>query len=146
MTHKIGISHRVEMAHRLSHINAPTKCQSIHGHSWLIEVELSSDELDELDMILEFGRLKRLWRHHLDETLDHHLVVRRDDPVALAILAVQPDARITFLDVQPTTESLAKWCHDELERVLKMLDVPPHITITSVHVQETPVNAATYEP
>jgi 6-pyruvoyltetrahydropterin/6-carboxytetrahydropterin synthase len=143
MTHCILITHRVEMAHRLSSPGAPVKCQSIHGHSWTITAELSAPMLDDNDMVLEFGAFKRAWRHMLDTTLDHCLVVAEGDPVAQAILAVQPDARITFLPCQPSTESLARWCMERTEQVISDL-ARPDVRVRSIHVQETPVNAATY--
>lgn len=144
MMQSILLTHRVEMAHRLSHPGSPVKCQSIHGHSWTITAELAAPALDARGMILEFGTFKAAWRAWLDDTLDHALVVKRDDPVAAAIVAVQPDARITYLDAQPSTEVLARWVAQGTEHVLSRLG-DPDVRLVSIHVQETPVNAATFK-
>lgn len=144
--YRISLRHNFETAHRLSHPDAPHKCQSIHGHSWWVTATLEGPELDEQGMLVEFGAFKKAWRAFLDARLDHHLVVQREDPVAAAILAVQPDARILLLDVDPTTEHLARWLLGQTARILADLpDVPDTVRVHCVHVQETSVNAAEFE-
>lgn len=141
----ISLRHNFETAHRLSHALAPKKCQSIHGHSWWVTAYIEGPELDEQGMLVEFGAFKRAWRAFLDDHLDHHLVVQRDDPVAAAILSVQPDARILKLDVDPTTEQLARWLHQETSRILADIpDVSEAARVRRIHVQETSVNAAEF--
>ncbi len=72
-------------------------------------------------------------------------MVRLGDPVAQAILAVQPDARIRWLPQDPTTEFLAAWIAEATARVLSALPHAPGVHVRCVHVQETRVNAATWE-
>lgn len=139
-TSSITLTHRVEMAHRLSHPDSPPKCQSVHGHSWTVDVTLEGD-LDLLDMVIEFGRFKRAWRALFDDRYDHCLVVKRGDLVALAILAVQPDARITMIDAQPTTEALALDMLDQTTHLLTKLGA--RAKVARLHLQETPSNGAT---
>ncbi len=141
---RISLRHNFETAHRLSASNAPIKCQSIHGHSWWVTATIEGEELDEQGMLVEFGRFKKAWRRFLDDSLDHHLVVRRGDPVAEAILGVQPEARILMLEVDPTTEEIARWIYLETARILATLSSSARVA--RVHVQETSVNAAEYEP
>ena len=101
--------------------------------------------LDERGMIVEFGLFKKRWRALLDDRLDHHLVVKRGDIVAEAILSVQPDARILTLEHDPTTEYLAMWIHEQSSRILQELDAAVEVVVRRVHLQETSVNAAEYE-
>lgn len=143
--HRIQLRHNFETAHRLSAPDAPLKCQSIHGHSWWVTITLEAKALDERGMIVEFGLFKKRWRALLDDHLDHHLVVRRGDPVAEAILAVQPEARILMIDEDPTTEYLAMWIHDRSARLLEEIGAAVEVVVRRVHVQETSVNAAEYE-
>ncbi len=142
--YRIEITHNFETAHRLSHPDAPTKCQSIHGHSWLATVTLAGPALDDRGMLVEFGAFKKAWRAFLDDHVDHHLAVRRDDPVAAAILSVQPDARILSLPEDPSTEFFARWIHDRTSDILAGLDPDQRAHVERVHVQETRVNAASY--
>lgn len=47
------------------------------GESWLVDIELSG-ELDDNNMVFDFGHVKRLIRQTIDEVLDHRLVVPAD--------------------------------------------------------------------
>ena len=138
----ITLTHRVEMAHRLSHPDAPIKCQSIHGHSWRVDVTLTAKELDSCDMLMEFGVFKRAWRAVLDARYDHCLIVARGDVVADAIRRAHPDARITEIEAQPTTESIAQDIAEQTTYLLTRLGAVA--ILASVHLQETPSNAASY--
>jgi 6-pyruvoyltetrahydropterin/6-carboxytetrahydropterin synthase len=144
--YQIEITHNFETAHRLSAPDAPIKCQSIHGHSWWVTVTLEGPTLDDSGMLVEFGAFKRAWRGFLDDHVDHHLLTHRDDPVAAAILAVQPDARLLRLPFQPTTEALAAWLAEQAERALRPIDPAGLARVASIHLQETRVNAARFLP
>lgn len=142
--YEIEIRHNFETAHRLSHRKSPTKCRSIHGHSWWVTATLKAEELDEFGMVLEFGAFKRAWRQFLDEKIDHHLVLSEGDPFIAAIRDVEPESRILVLPADPTTEVLAKWVFDETELILHRLK--PGVRLAKIHVQETAVNAASFNP
>lgn len=144
--HSIEIRHNVEMAHRLSTASSPPKCVSIHGHSWWVTVRIEGAALDEEGMLLEFGAFKRAWRHFLDTSLDHHLVLRRGDPMVAAIRQVMPDARLLEFEGNPTTEALARWLHGRAEEVVAQLDASVPLRVARLHLQETAVNAAAWEP
>jgi 6-pyruvoyltetrahydropterin/6-carboxytetrahydropterin synthase len=144
--HQIEITHNFETAHRLSAPDAPIKCQSIHGHSWWVTVTIEGPTLGADGMLVEFGAFKRAWRDFLDDHVDHHLVTHQDDPVAAAILTVQPDARLLRLPFQPTTELLAAWLHDHASRLLATLNHAPGVRVAAIHLQETRVNAARFVP
>ena len=142
--YRISIQHNFEMAHRLSHEGAPPKCRSIHGHSWWVTLWLEGEELDEQGMLVEFGALKRAWRGFLDEQVDHHLAVRRDDPVAAAIESVVPGSRIMQLDFDPTTEQMARWLFERAKEIVEQV-ARARVRVQRVHLQETAVNGAEYE-
>jgi 6-pyruvoyltetrahydropterin/6-carboxytetrahydropterin synthase len=142
----VEIVHNFETAHRLSDPGSPVKCMSIHGHSWLVTVVMEGEELDQMGILVEFGAFKRAWRGWLDDHVDHHLVLRRNDPLAAAILAVYPEQRLLLLDENPTTEVMARVLHDEASRIVAELETHVPVRVRRVHVQETRVNAATWEP
>jgi len=144
--YRVSLRHNFETAHRLADPAAPIKCQSIHGHSWWATVYIEGESLDEQGMLIEFGRFKKAWRGFIDDHLDHHLAVRQGDPVAAAIRAVQPEARILELPFDPTTEHMARWLFERSEAILAQL-APEQggLRVSKLHVQETSVNAAEFE-
>lgn len=144
--YRISIVHNFETAHRLAHPQAPTKCQSIHGHSWLVTVTIEGPELDGQGMLVEFGRFKKLWRAFLDDEVDHHLALKTGDPLIGAITGVMPSARILVLDFDPTTEQLAAWLWGKAAEALSAANPGVAATVSKVLLQETRVNSAEYVP
>lgn len=141
----VEIRHNFETAHRLTGDGAPEKCMSIHGHSWWVTATMEGDTLDALGILVEFGAFKRVWRDWLDNNLDHHLVLRNGDPMAAAIVSVYPQSRLLLLPHNPTTEVLAAWIFEQTAEILGRV-APPGVRLRRVHVQETAVNAAAFEP
>lgn len=144
--YSIEIRHNFETAHRLSDPGAPKKCMSIHGHSWWVTVTMEGRALGEGDLLVEFGAFKKAWRGYLDGNVDHHLVLRSDDPMADAVRSVYPESRLLLLDRSPSTEVMAEYLFARAEEVLEEVKDPSiKVRIKRVHVQETAVNAAAYE-
>jgi 6-pyruvoyltetrahydropterin/6-carboxytetrahydropterin synthase len=144
--YQIEIRHNFETAHRLSTPGSPLKCMSIHGHSWWVTVTLEGPALDADALLIEFGAFKSAWRRWLDDHIDHHLVLRRGDPMAEAVRGVFAESRILELDQNPTTEYLAEFLFRQAEVALASLADCVHVPVrvTRVHVQETAVNAASW--
>jgi 6-pyruvoyl-tetrahydropterin synthase len=135
--------HDIQVGHRL--FTLPGKCQQIHGHSMTVNLRLQvhfngdgyavNDELQ----LLEFGAVKKVFRGHLDDFYDHHLLLNENDPWANATIAMDgsndrlaiPGLRKVSGD--PSTENIAFWiaryCAEEFR------------CLTVVEVEETATNA-----
>jgi 6-pyruvoyltetrahydropterin/6-carboxytetrahydropterin synthase len=90
--------------HRLLDYNG--KCRHLHGHNGRAVITLETEQLDELGMVTDFSRLKRIVGGWIDETLDHKMLLHKDDPF-LAFLRAQGEP-VHVLDVNPTAENIAR--------------------------------------
>src|SRR3954470_3295702 len=65
--------------HRL--LNYEGKCRHLHGHNARAIISLEGRHLDDRGMLIDFGDIKREVQHWIDETLDHTMLLCRDDPI-----------------------------------------------------------------
>ena len=86
------------------------KCRHLHGHNGKAVVTLESADLDRLGMVVDFGDIKRTLGEWIDDTLDHRMLLHRDDPV-IPELRRQGEPFVE-LDVNPTAENIAKLIFD----------------------------------
>ena len=114
--YRIWKKFRFSSSHQLAGLPTDHQCSRLHGHNYLIEVELSSDMLDATGFILDFGQLKSI-KTYIDDVLDHrHL----ND----------------IFDFNPTAENMAKYLYDYWQA-----DYPQ---ISAVRIQETETSWGEY--
>ncbi len=94
--------------HRLLDYNG--KCRYLHGHNGRVLVTCEGSDLDSLGMVVDFSRMKQILGKWIDDTLDHKMLLHRDDPI-LPELVRQGEPFVT-LDVNPTAENIAKMIFD----------------------------------
>jgi 6-pyruvoyltetrahydropterin/6-carboxytetrahydropterin synthase len=94
--------------HRL--LNYDGKCRHLHGHNGRAVIELEAPSLDRLGMVVDFSQVKRIVGGWIDSTLDHKMILHRDDP-ALPMLLKQNEP-VFVVDVNPTAENIAKLIFD----------------------------------
>lgn len=90
--------------HRL--LNYDGKCRHLHGHNGRAVITLQTPELDALGMVVDFSRIKRIVSAWINDTLDHKMILHKDDP-ALPYLRQQGEP-VFVLDVNPTAENIAR--------------------------------------
>lgn len=62
---------RFEAAHRLPHVPAGHKCGRLHGHSFLLRIEVSGDVDPYSGWVLDFAEIKAACRPIIDR-LNHY--------------------------------------------------------------------------
>ncbi|MEO1511971.1 MAG: 6-carboxytetrahydropterin synthase, partial [Planctomycetota bacterium] len=77
MRYTVCKSFEVESGHMLS--KHPGRCRYPHGHSRRVDVVISSEVLDENDMVCDFKAVKLAVGAFVDR-FDHALVVNSEDP------------------------------------------------------------------
>ena len=120
--------------HRL--LNHAGKCRHLHGHNGTAVVTVEGPELDAMGMVVDFGEIKRLVGRWIDDTLDHQMLLHRDDPAI-------PDLRrrgepFVELDVNPTAENIARLICEHARA--------NGLPVTEVTLWETANSFATYRP
>jgi 6-pyruvoyltetrahydropterin/6-carboxytetrahydropterin synthase len=110
------------------------KCKNLHGHNGKAVITLEADKLDSLGMVVDFGKLKETVGKWIDATLDHRMILHRDDPV-LPYLLSQGEP-IHVVDTNPTAENIAKLIFDHARREC--------FPVTEVTLWETENCFATY--
>ena len=84
----------------------PGMCKDLHGHTWKIEVTITSDKLDTIGMVTDFALLKKQLWEFLGK-LDH--VCLNDLPF--------------FKKTSPTTENIAKYIYQNFANVITPLKI-----------------------
>jgi 6-pyruvoyltetrahydropterin/6-carboxytetrahydropterin synthase len=100
------------------------KCERLHGHRYVVELALATDELDVAGIAFDFVEVKQHLRG-LADRLDH-----------TNLNELPP-----FDTVEPSAENQAKYFYDEMKRLL-----PPKMSAAIVYtrVWETPTQWAQY--
>ncbi len=78
----------------------------MHGHNGRVEVHIEADKLDARGMVQDFSDIKEAVKNWIDETLDHRMLLRHDDP--LLPLLKQHGELFYVMDENPTAENIAK--------------------------------------
>jgi 6-pyruvoyltetrahydropterin/6-carboxytetrahydropterin synthase len=94
--------------HRL--LNYDGKCRNLHGHNGKAVITIESECLDKLGMVMDFGDIKKAISTWIDETLDHRMLLHKDDP--LVPILVQMNEPICVMETNPTAETIAKYIFD----------------------------------
>ncbi|MBI1977380.1 MAG: 6-carboxytetrahydropterin synthase [Candidatus Omnitrophica bacterium] len=94
--------------HRLMNYDGP--CKYLHGHNGKVEVELEREKLDGRGMVVDFSEIKNAIKDWIDRTLDHTMLLRKDDP--LIPLLKEKKERFYVMDENPTAESIARLIFD----------------------------------
>lgn len=142
MAYNISVKHNFETAHRLTSTSS-MKCQSIHGHSWWVEVWIEGDELSSDEMLAPYGDIKKAWRSFIDGYIDHGLILSETDPLVAALAAALPNQKLYLMKGDPTTENLSKHLFEKAKEIIEPFG--DHLRVTKLSIQETHVNFAGYE-
>jgi len=94
--------------HRL--LNYEGKCRYLHGHNGIAVISIEAPRLDDRGMVLDFSDIKRVVSGWIDDSLDHRMILCKDDP---AVSSLREMGEPLFLmDANPTAENIAKLIYD----------------------------------
>lgn len=121
MSYSISKEFHFSAAHHLTGLPPEHQCSRVHGHNYVVVVDLYAGTLDGPGFVLDYGELAPFGRL-LDERYDHRDLNR-------------------VLGTNPTAENLARELAYALCEVVRM---PAHIEAVEVSVSETPKTWASF--
>lgn len=125
---------RFEAAHALANLKPGHKCMNVHGHNYVVGVELFGEPDEDTGMIVDFGTLKKV----IMDKYDHALLLHQDHPLVSIMLlqgksfaektkascadekayravdAWAATQKMVVLDCSPTAENLAELIRKDL--------------------------------
>ncbi len=118
--------------HRL--VGHAGKCANLHGHNARVEIELSSEKLDKLGMVMDFYEIRKTIGSWIDETLDHKMILAQKDPL-VPVLQKEKEP-LVLTQENPTAEVLARMIFEEARK--------RRLPVSKVTLWETANSAAEY--
>jgi len=132
-----------DAAHRV--MRHESKCATLHGHRYKVEVTCEAAELDYVGRVVDFGMIKSTFGKWLDDNMDHTTIVNEADNDLLTWTANdhrERGKRAPYVfPGEPTAENLAKHLLEKADDLLGK----GGLRVCKVRVWETPNCYADYE-
>lgn len=124
--------------HRLS--KHPGLCKNFHGHNYNVWITIKSHTLDENDMVMDFGDLKKIVDPFIDQ-FDHCLLINDADEEDMKPFEDR-GMKILSFEQDPTAEIIAGELYTYLKQSLGRKF--NHILVDQVEVFENERSSAIY--
>ncbi len=123
-----------DAAHRV--VNHESKCATLHGHRYKVEITAEAEKLDAIGRVIDFSVLKDKVGTWIDTYWDHTTILFDQDVETVKALRWIPRYKEPFVcPFNPTAENMAEYLLTEVcHSVLKDTGV----VVTKVRVWETP--------
>jgi 6-pyruvoyltetrahydropterin/6-carboxytetrahydropterin synthase len=133
---EISVTRKLEFdaGHRV--MNHESKCATLHGHRYVVEITAEAQSLDNVGRIIDFSVLKDKIGTWLDTNWDHNVIIYDKDSDTLKALRWIPRKKEPWAAPwNPTAENMARHllivvCPTELKGT--------GVMVTKVRVHETP--------
>ena len=129
------VTKRIEFCYGHRLLDYDGVCKHPHGHNAVVEVDVSTDTLDNRNMVADFSDIKRIVKGWIDRELDHKMILRHDDPLVEPLQKLSEP--IFIVDSNPTVERIARLIFDQARDA--------GLPVVKVTVWETPTSFATYQ-
>lgn len=140
---EVQLNHHFDAAHRLPQLaGGNSKCASLHGHTWRVTLGITGPIQDDMTVV-EFGSVKKAFRHFVDQAFDHGTLIGLADPLlpvfeeyGMKHFVFGRDAHadgIPWPSVEGVTAVLVRFAHT--------LQLPDGCHVSGMHVTETVSNA-----
>lgn len=119
--YELMVEERFASAHQLRGYKG--KCENMHGHNFKVQVFVSADSLNQIDLAIDFHDLQAMVRETIS-SLDHAFL----------------NEVFPFTEINPSSENIAKWVYDSIKKKVNK----DNIAVSAVSVWESDTASATY--
>ena len=130
---------KFENAHIVRNCTSRRCSRSIHGHSYKVEIKLSSNYLDNGEMVYDFGLMKVTIKDLID-SFDHAITLWSKDDKEYIEYAKKFSERWITLPVNPSAEQFSRVFFLIIDRVLELMEFnngEREVKVHSIVVHET---------
>jgi 6-pyruvoyltetrahydropterin/6-carboxytetrahydropterin synthase len=82
----------------------------LHGHNGLAVITIEAQKLNDLGMVMDFSEIKATLSKWIDETLDHRMLLHKDDPILPHLRELKEPVYV--MNDNPTAENIARAIFD----------------------------------
>ena len=118
--------------HRLLEYNG--MCRYLHGHNAYLEIDISSNRLDQLGMVVDFNEIKDKAKNWIDQHVDHKMLLCDGDPIIPALMEL--GLPYFLMAENPTAENISKMLFREISNL--------GLKLNEIRLWETPSSYASY--
>lgn len=129
---------KFEGAHIVRNCSSEHCRENIHGHSYIVEVFLTSDKLDNGYMVMDFCRLDRV--KQFIESFDHSYSLWNQEPQEFKDFIYRYNKRVAEIPVSPSAEGYALmflYVIDQILQNISPVNGEGNVRVSSVRVHET---------
>ncbi len=119
--YEVTIKKSFSAAHLIREIGG--KCESLHGHNFLVEVSVAAESLNEEGLLIDFRVVKR-WTEEILDQLDHKYLNELE----------------YFKNMNPSSEQIARFLYDRIDEKARQAKT----RLSRVTVWESENSCATY--
>lgn len=127
-----------DAAHRV--LRHESKCRTLHGHRYKVEITCSAPDLDTVGRVVDFGVIKALVGGWIDKYWDHTTLVNDEDMSLIEWCgqdALSGHNRHPYIfPGNPTAENIASYLLDVAQDLFRNSGSP--LVVSQVRVWETP--------
>jgi len=130
---------KFENAHIVRKCTSRRCSRSIHGHSYKVEVKLSSNFLDNGQMVYDFG-LTKIYIKDIIDSFDHAITLWAEDDKEYVEFAKKFSERWIILPLNPSAEQFSRIFFVIIDKILNLLEFKnseKNVTLHSIIVHET---------
>lgn len=122
-----------DAAHRV--VGHEGKCRNLHGHRYRVEAHFTSQKLDHLGMVVDFGVLRERLGKWVADHWDHAVILFDKDGELGEAIASVTDQNIYYLPYNPTAENLCRYL---AEKIVPTLFAELEIRCVKLILSESP--------